>query len=119
MSRELPLKRGHRYSLPQGSSGRRPRVRHHLPAVSLSLVSLAALEAWALHPQSRSSACALLDSFVKCVNLINLNQWIAERAGRLASRCRSKGFRIPLADVLVAATAIMHQMTFVTHLVAH
>lgn len=43
-----------------------------------------------------------------------MSQPIAERLGRLAGEQSSKGFSLPTADGLIAATALEHDLILVT-----
>lgn len=46
--------------------------------------------------------------------ILSVNQPIAERWGALAGRCRQNGRPLKVADGLIAATALEHDLTIVT-----
>ncbi len=46
--------------------------------------------------------------------ILPVSQPIADRWGKLAAAAKTKGISLPVADALIAATALQHQLTLVT-----
>ncbi len=63
-----------------------------------------------MRPHERKITMELLDSF----DAIPVDEVIADRAGRLIYEYARKGVTLSLADALIAATALEHDLTLVT-----
>lgn len=72
--------------------------------------------------QHRSNLERWLDTVLRpwfAGRILPVSQPIAEHLGRLAGEQDSKGFTVPTADGLIAATALEHGLTVVTRNVKH
>ncbi len=63
-----------------------------------------------MRPHEKQRTMALLDS----LDAIPVDEVIADRAGRLIYEYARKGVTLSLADALIAATALEHDLTLVT-----
>jgi predicted nucleic acid-binding protein len=64
-----------------------------------------------MHPEERYATQKLLSRF----NTLALDREIADRAGDLRNTFRLQGLTIGLADAVIAATAIAHNLTLLTY----
>jgi len=63
-----------------------------------------------MHPREEEATIHLLHS----LTTISVNQFIADRAGRMIYTHARKGFQVAFPDALIAATALEHDLTLVT-----
>jgi len=63
-----------------------------------------------MHPREEEATIHLLHS----LTTISVNQFIADRAGRMIYTHARKGFQVTFPDALIAATALEHDLTLVT-----
>ena len=91
------------------------RFLQNLGAVHVSVVALTELELWLTRARTplryQQSYVALLQQ----VALLNVDQAIAYQAARVGSILYEQGRRVSTADLLIAATAMVHNLTLVTH----
>lgn len=101
--------------------GRRPltlRVRQHFGSCSLSSVSAAELFVWAFRAKSSHRWLVAVDGFLAGIQHYDVTLEISRLSGSLRAARLDQGQAAPLADMLIAATALFHGLTLVTHNVA-
>ncbi len=92
-----------------------PKVEHLLEQLSdaneryISTITRAEILA-GMHPNEATKTLALLQSF----SSISVDDNIADLAGQLLYRYARQGITLSLADMLIAATAIEHNLTLIT-----
>lgn len=70
---------------------------------------------WVLRKRTSSSRLAGLHDFLKGVDVLPVTTDIAEEFGRLRAELLDAGHPTPETDLWIAATAIHHNLTLVTH----
>ena len=68
-----------------------------------------------MHPHEAERTMALLESLIT----LSVDSTVADLAGRLMYRYARQGITLALADTLIAATAIVHNLTLATTNVKH
>lgn len=82
---------------------------------SISAISVSELRSgW-----SKQAASLYLPRLYNIFEVIPVTREVAEIAGEYREKYSKKGIRLPTIDVLIAATAIMHQRTLVTRNTKH
>ncbi|HEY7030069.1 MAG TPA: type II toxin-antitoxin system VapC family toxin [Thermomicrobiales bacterium] len=56
---------------------------------------------------------------LQTMNVLGLSRAVSRRAARIGSSLRTQGTRLPLPDVLIAATAVHYDLTLVTRNLKH
>lgn len=91
----------------------------HTGRLSLSLVTLAELNTWLQRsntPQRyRDGLAILLPEFA----LLPVNEEVANQFGVIGARLLNRGQTVATPDLLIAATAIVHDLTLVTGNLRH
>jgi tRNA(fMet)-specific endonuclease VapC len=101
-----------------------PPVREHLAeidpqTVAISVVTLAELRygaAYSARPHDNHQA---INAFIFAIPVLDLVPEAADAFGDLKSDLRRKGLLIEDMDLLIAATALAHDLTLVTNNMAH
>jgi predicted nucleic acid-binding protein len=92
-----------------------PKVEHLLEQLTeaseryISTITRAEILA-GMHPNESTKTLALLQSF----SSVSVDDNIADLAGQLLYRYARQGITLSLADMLIAATAIEHNLTLIT-----
>lgn len=95
------------------------RLMQHTGRLAMSMVTLAELQAWLCRdntPQRyRDGLTVLSAEFL----LLPIDENVAIRFGEVAGRLLDRGQSIATPDLLIAATALVHDLTLVTGNVRH
>jgi tRNA(fMet)-specific endonuclease VapC len=81
----------------------------------LSVISLGELYSWVLRQQAPPSRQLILQQLLKEVRVLDLNSLVAEKFGEVRAHLLDIGKPMPTADLFIAATALVHGLTLVTH----
>jgi tRNA(fMet)-specific endonuclease VapC len=81
----------------------------------ISAVSVAELYSWVYRAKSSASRIQGLSDLLLNVRLIDIDHEIARRAGEVQAGLRDRGLPMPGMDLLIASTALVHDLTLVTH----
>lgn len=95
------------------------RFVQHAGRMYISDVGLSELYAWVypgVDPQDRIDA---IGKFLGDVDVLKLDDDTAERFCSLRSALRPRGVVVPVKDLLIATTALVHNLTLVTHNTRH
>jgi tRNA(fMet)-specific endonuclease VapC len=87
--------------------------------VALSLITVAELYEGAFHESTPEQRLAEARQFIRGYTRLDLSDQICEEFGRQRATLRRQGQRIPDMDLLIAATAITHDLTLVTRNTRH
>jgi len=87
----------------------------HFGALSMSTVTLGELTAWGLRRTAPLTRLQEIQNLVKAVDILPVNSIIARRFGQIRAELLDRGLRAPVPDLFIAATALEHQLTVVTH----
>ena len=91
------------------------RFLQHAGGLFLSVVSVTGLELWLLRPNTPSRFQAPYMGLRSCLTLLNVDDAVAHRAARVGNSRPTQARRLTTADLLIAATALEHGLTLVTH----
>jgi tRNA(fMet)-specific endonuclease VapC len=91
------------------------RVTRHRGNLHVSALTILGLEQWLVLPQTPSALLPGYGTFRAEVRILDVTDDIARRAAGLWSRLRLGGHRLRDSDLLIAATALVHGLTLVTH----
>ncbi len=92
-----------------------PRVEQYAGRLHVSVITAAELTVWALRRAASPKRKAAVDGFLSAVAVIDVNRPIADRFGLLRADQLDRGVPTPRLDLLIAATALVHNLTLVTH----
>lgn len=91
------------------------QFRLHFPRIAISAVTVAELFVWGFRTKSSARWLPLIRTFLAKVPVLELSTAVAEKVGLLRAEALDQGHPLPLADVMIAATAMMAGATLVTH----
>jgi tRNA(fMet)-specific endonuclease VapC len=98
--------------------GRTPvttRILQHAPEIAVSTISAGELYVWAYRVKSGSRWRQAVHQLLQNVPVLDVDLKVAEQFGRVHASLLDGGRPIPGLDLLIAATAIVHDLTLVTH----
>jgi tRNA(fMet)-specific endonuclease VapC len=90
------------------------RFLQYAGSLSISAVTLGELASWALRSKTRKHL-AVLDDFLNYVDVLDVDRKVGWKYGELNRHLLDRGLPPPAMDLLIAATAIVHNLTLVTH----
>ena len=85
----------------------------------VSILTVADLYTWAKRRRAPAARLAAVREMLRATWIIDLNQDVAEEAGELRAALLDRGRPMPGIDSLIAATALLHGLTLVTHNTRH
>lgn len=91
------------------------RFLQYTGGLYVSTVTLAELYVWALRTTAPPRRLDGLRKMLQDVRVLDLTTPVAETYGRLQATLLDAGRRAPAMDLLLAATALVHDLTLVTH----
>lgn len=103
----------------RGSPSVKARARQHHTELHLSAVTLAELLSWTLRTNAPPQWHRQLLRFLDAAIVLTVTAEVAERCGQIRASMFDRGQGQPLPDLLIAATAMVHGLTLVTHNTKH
>ena len=94
------------------------RVMQHAGQLHVSALTVGELYVWALRTRSTPRHREELERFLGDMQIQPVDQRVAICFGELQAALRDRGRPAPAIDLFIAATAISHGLTLVTHNVA-
>jgi tRNA(fMet)-specific endonuclease VapC len=91
----------------------------HLGELHISVVTLGELLSWTLRANCPHRYHASLQQFLGDVNVVDVDEQVAQRFGEIRAHLFDHGTPVASIDVLIGATALIHDLTMVTHNVQH
>jgi tRNA(fMet)-specific endonuclease VapC len=91
------------------------RFQHHRGLLHVSAINVKEVEVWLLGPSARARHLQGFGAMMQAVNTVPVDEAVAHRAALLVSTVRTGRARMTMANALVAATALVHGFTLVTH----
>ena len=91
------------------------RFLQYTGRVYVSVVTLAELFSWASRGNASPRRLQGLVEFLSDVTVLNVDLEIARKFGEIQAMFLDRGQVMPGMDLLIAATAIVHELTMVTH----
>ncbi len=98
--------------------GNRPvnaKFSQYSARLHLSVISAAEVKSWLYRPATPDRYVAGYLALERDLVLLSVDVAVAEAAGRIAAAVTASGFSIGTPDALIAATAVVHDLTLVTH----
>ena len=83
--------------------------------LAISAVTAGELWTWAKRAKASRRASPSVEQFLHNIACLSVDATIAQRFGELRARLLDLGTPVPDMDLLIAATAISHNLTLVTH----
>jgi tRNA(fMet)-specific endonuclease VapC len=81
----------------------------------VSVVTITEVELWLLQPNTPVRFLQTYQALWNVVTLLNVDDTIARRAASLGSTLRGQGTGLSTVNLLIAATALVHNLTLVIH----
>ena len=91
------------------------RVVQHSGGLHLSTISLGELYSWVLREKTSPKRLAALNDLLDDVTVLDITPEVARRFGEVRASLLDRGLPAPDMDLLNAATALVHDLTLVTH----
>ena len=91
------------------------RFIQHTGQVAISSVTLAELYAGAYKHSQTTRLLALIADLLQEVQVIDFDSACAERFGQVRGTLLQQGISVPTTDLMIAAAALVHNLTLVTH----
>jgi predicted nucleic acid-binding protein len=91
------------------------RVLQNLSKLHVSVITAGELRTWAYRRHVSRRRAVDLEYFLKDVEVLPVTIDIANRFGELRANLLDQGQATPELDLLIAATALVHDLTLVTH----
>lgn len=98
--------RGHRQLL--------QKLSQHAGRLFASSVTVAELGTWLHRSGTPVRFLAGLRAFEDDLVVLDVDESVADSAGRIGANLRDRGIIVSLTDLLIAATAMVHDLTLVT-----
>ena len=83
--------------------------------IALSVITVGELWTWAKRAKHGQRVHRAVGEFIELVEVIDIDLQVALRFGELRACMFDAGTRMPDMDALIAATALVHNVTLVTH----
>lgn len=91
------------------------RVLQHTGGIHVSTVTVAELYTWVLRANVPTRRLRSLEEFLRDVVILDVTESVAKRFGEVRAALLDKGLPPPEMDLLIGATALVHDLTLVTH----
>lgn len=91
------------------------RFLQHAGGMALSVITVGELWTWAKRTKTRPQARLAVTELIDVLDIIEIDFQIALRFGELRAQMLDAGQPIPDMDAMIAATALVHNLTLVTH----
>lgn len=96
-----------------------PRMIAHAGLLAISVVTLGELQTWASRRKASPRLQTTLDRFAADVMILDMTEPIARQFGFTRAVLLDSGTPVETADLQIAATALVHGLTLVTHNTRH
>ena len=87
----------------------------HFGSLYMSTDTLGELNTWGLRRSAPRTRMDEIQNLVNAVDLLPVNSVVARRFGEIRADLLDRRIRAPIPDLFIAATALEHQLTVVTH----
>jgi tRNA(fMet)-specific endonuclease VapC len=91
------------------------RFLQHAGGMALSVVTVGELWTWAKRAKTRPQARNAVAELIELLDVIEIDFQVALRFGELRAQLLDAGKPMPDMDMLIAATALVYDLTLVTH----
>ena len=83
--------------------------------MALSVITVGELWTWAKRTKTRPQARLAVAELIELLDVIEIDFQVALRFGELRAQMLDAGQPMPDMDAMIAATALVHNLTLVTH----
>ena len=91
------------------------RFMQHLGRLSVSAITVGELYTWAFRASASPKLIQIVVDLFNDVDILEVTHDVAHQFGRLRAAQLDAGQPKPLMDMMIAATALAHGLTLVTH----
>jgi tRNA(fMet)-specific endonuclease VapC len=91
------------------------RFLQYTGGLHLSTISLGELLAWVLRGKAPPSRLLGLQAMLSDMTVLDITTEVAEKYGQLQAQLLDAGTPAPAMDLMIAATALVHDLTLATH----
>jgi tRNA(fMet)-specific endonuclease VapC len=91
------------------------RFLQYTGRVHVSVITVAELFSWALRANTSQRRLQGLLTFLSDVTVLDVDAEVARKFGAIQAQSLDQGQVLPGMDLLIAATALVHGLTMVTH----
>lgn len=91
------------------------RFIQHSGGMAISVVTVGELWTWSQRTKTRPAARNAVRDLIGLLDVLDVDVPVALRFGELRARLLDQGTPMPDMDALIAATALAHDLTLVTH----
>ncbi len=95
------------------------RFLQHSGQLSISVVSLGELYTWTKRQESSPRHQQGLTALLSDMTVLDVDHAVAQRFGEIRAQLLDRGQPVAGMDLLIAATALVHDLTMVTHNTRH
>lgn len=103
----------------RGSSIVTNRFLQYSGRLHISVVTLVELKVWVLRKQTATRFRQALDLLLRDVTIVRIDEAAADRAGELGAELHDHGTNLATPDLLIAASAVLHDLAVVTNNTQH
>jgi tRNA(fMet)-specific endonuclease VapC len=91
------------------------RFQQHSGQLGVAAITVAELTTWSIRSPLIEDTRKRLDQFLKDMPCLDFTYAVAIKCGELRATQLAAGVPMPLADLLIASTALVHNLTVVTN----
>ncbi len=91
------------------------RFFQYAGGIAISSVVLAELYAGAYKHPNPARLLALINDLLQEVSVLDFDAACAEQYGKVQGGLLRQGITVPIADLMIASAALLHNLTLVTH----
>ena len=91
------------------------RCMQYAGQLHVSAMTVGELYTWALRSRASPKRLRILVDFLKDVTVLEVTTEVAQRFGEIRAGLLDAGRSAPQMDLMIAATALTHDLTLVTH----
>jgi predicted nucleic acid-binding protein len=92
-----------------------PQFMLHYGSLNVSVVSVAELTTWAKRKSAPINRVKAVDDLLSAVAILSVDERVARLCGDVRAQLLDLGKPTATTDLLIAATALVHDLTVVTH----
>jgi predicted nucleic acid-binding protein len=91
------------------------RLVQHMGRIHVSVITVGELYTWALRAKASPQRLSSLEDFLTDVQVLELTGLVARKFGEVRAAMLDVGTPAPEMDLMIAATALVYNLTLVTH----
>jgi tRNA(fMet)-specific endonuclease VapC len=91
------------------------RVMLHFGGLEVSAITVGELMTWAMRSKAPATRRQGVRDLLQAVTILDVTLPVAEKFGELRAALMDQGLRVEEMDLLIAATALVHNAPLVTH----